>query len=267
MIGVFDSGIGGLSVLSAIARALPHADLLYLADSAHLPYGSKSDDFIRGRVLAIGRHLAELGCGTIVVACNTATAAALRALREELPEVRVVGVEPGIKPAAAASKSRRIAVLATESTARSEGLARLVREHAGAVTVHIGACPGWATRVEMLHLDDPAFAGEVAEKITPLLEAGADRLVLGCTHYTFLAPLLEPLLAGRAELVDVAAAVARQVVRLAAGQAHGSGRLRLLATATPERLHAALPALGLAWLLPRIDGAARLAMVPPIMSP
>lgn len=149
MIGVFDSGIGGLSVLSAIARALPQADLLYLADSAHLPYGSKSDDFIRGRVLAIGRHLAELGCGTIVVACNTATAAAVRALRDALPEIPVVGVEPGIKPVAAASKSRRIAVLAT---------------------------------------------------------------------------------------------------------------------ATPQRLHAALPALGLAWLLPRIDGAARLATIPSIMA-
>lgn len=269
MIGVFDSGIGGLSVLAAIARALPQADLVYLADSAHLPYGAKSDDFIRGRVLAIGRHLAALGCDSIVVACNTATAAALGALREALPDTPVVGVEPGIKPAAAASKSRRIAVLATQSTARSISLARLVRQHAGAVTVHIEACPGWATRVEMLHLDDPALAGEVAEKINPLLDAGIDRLVLGCTHYTFLAPLLEPLLAGRAELVDVAAAVARQVARLAAqqeyGKAHGSGQLRLLATATPERLHAALPALGLAWLLPRIDGAARLATVPPIM--
>lgn len=271
MIGVFDSGIGGLSVLSAIARALPQVDLVYLADSAHLPYGAKSDDFIRGRVLAIGQHLAELGCSTIVVACNTATAAAVHALRDALPETRVVGVEPGIKPAAATSKSRRIAVLATESTARSAGLARLVREHAGAVTVHIEACPGWAARVEMLHLDDSAFAGEVAEKLAPLLDAGADRLVLGCTHYSFMRPLLEPLLAGRAELVDVADAVARQVLKLnpalTARQAQGSGRLRLLATATPQRLHTALPALGLAWLVPRVDGAARLAMINPIIAP
>lgn len=267
MIGVFDSGIGGLSVLAAIARTLPHADLLYLADSAHLPYGSKADDFIRGRVLAIGRHLATLGCSTIVVACNTATAAAVDALRDNLPDTQVVGVEPGIKPAAASSQSRRIAVLATESTARSAGLARLIREHAGAVTVHVEACPGWATQVETLHIDEAGFAAEVSAKITPLLDAGVDRLVLGCTHYTFLAPLFEPLLAGRAQLVDVAAAVARQVLRLNAEQTQGSGRLRLLATATPERLHAALPALGLDWLAPRIDGAARQAMVPPIMSP
>jgi len=271
MIGVFDSGLGGLSVLAAIARVLPQADLLYLADSAHLPYGSKSDAFIRGRVLSIGRYLAALGCGTIVVACNTATAAAVSALRERLPDTRVIGVEPGIKPAAATSESRRIAVLATESTARSAGLARLIREHAGAVTVHVEACPGWATQVETLHLDAPDFAAQVAAKISPLLDAGADRLVLGCTHYTFLAPLLAPLLAGRAQLVDVADAVARQVVRLAAqqeyGEPPGSGRLSLLATAAPERLRAALPALGLDWLLPQIDGAARLATVPTIMSP
>ena len=271
MIGVFDSGIGGLSVLAAIARALPHADLLYLADSAHLPYGSKSDDFIRGRVLSIGRHLAALGCGTIVVACNTATAAAVDALRDALPEIGVVGVEPGIKPAAASSQSRRIAVLATESTARSAGLARLIRAHAGAVTVHVEACPGWATQVETLHLDEAGFAAQVGEKIIPLLDAGADRLVLGCTHYTFLAPLFEPLLAGRAELVDVAAAVARQVVRMSGQEEYGkaldNGRLDLLATAAPERLQAALPALGLDWLMQRCNGAARLATVPPIMSP
>jgi len=262
MIGVFDSGLGGLSVLAAIARALPQADLLYLADSAHLPYGPKSDDFIRARVLAIGQHLATLGCGAIVVACNTATVAAVHALREQLPNIQVIGVEPGIKPAAATSKTRRIAVLATESTARSDGLARLIREHAGTVSVHVEACPGWATQVETLHLDEAGFAAQVNAKISPLLDAGVDRLVLGCTHYTFLAPLLAPLLAGRAELVDVAEAVARQVVRLTAGQAHGGGRLRLLATATPQRLQAALPALNLSWLLPRLAGEARLAIIP-----
>ncbi|MBI3526002.1 MAG: glutamate racemase [Betaproteobacteria bacterium] len=262
MIGVFDSGLGGLSVLAAIARALPQADLLYLADSAHLPYGPKSDDFIRARVLAIGQHLATLGCDTIVVACNTATVAAVHALREQLPSTQVIGVEPGIKPAAATSNTHRIAVLATESTARSDGLARLIREHAGAVSVHIEACPGWATQVETLHLDEAGFAAQVNAKISALLDAGADRLVLGCTHYTFLAPLLTPLLAGRAELIDVADAVARQVVRLTDGRAHGSGRLSLLATANPQRLQAALSALNLSWLLPRLDGEARLAIIP-----
>jgi glutamate racemase len=248
VIGIFDSGLGGLSVLAAIARALPNSELIYLADTAHVPYGSKSDAFIRERVLAIGQHLVARGCDVIVVACNTATAAAVEALRRQHPDVPVVGIEPGIKPAAANSLTRRIAVLATESTARSERLRKLIDDHAGSVSVHIEACPGWATRVEMLEFDTPVFADEVTARIVPLLERGMDRLVLGCTHYSFLAPLLNPLIAGRAELVDVADAVARQVTRI-----HGSGvrekpNLTLLATASPEHLQSALPRLGLDWL-------------------
>ena len=261
MIGVFDSGLGGLSVLSAIARAKPGAALLYLADTAHIPYGSKSDDFIRARVLAIGRHLVDRGCSTVVVACNTATAAALQALREQHRDIAVVGVEPGVKPAAAATRSGVIAVLATESTANSARLRQLVRDHATGVTVHVEACPGWATRIEMLELDDSALAAEIAAKIVPLLDAGADRVVLGCTHYSFLTPLLQALIAGRAEVVDVADAVARRVLQLSAAIEQHDGRLDLLATANPERLSAALPALGLGWLLARARGPAQLATI------
>lgn len=255
MIGVFDSGVGGLSVLAAIARAMPRADLTYCADTAHLPYGSKSDDFIRRRVLAIGQHLAGNGCEVLVVACNTATAAAVEALRETLPGVAVIGIEPGIKPAAAASTSKRIAVLATESTAKSERLARLIRLHAGNVEVMIEPCPGWATRIEMLHPDDEHFANEIAAKIAPLLDAGADQIVLGCTHYSFIAPQLRRFIEGRAEIVDVAEAVARQVVRLAGAHAHGDAQLHLAASAHPEKLHAALPRLGLHWLAQRATPA------------
>lgn len=256
MIGVFDSGLGGLSVLAAIARALPQADLSYFADTAHLPYGSRSDDFIRDRVLAIGRYLADDGCGLIVVACNTATAAAVQALRDQYPDIPIVGVEPGIKPAAAASRSRRIAVLVTESTARSERLARLIRDHANSVQVHVEPCLGWATRVEALQIDSAEFAAEIAAKVIPLLDAGADQLVLGCTHYSFLAPLLAPVVAGRAELVDVANAVARQVTRMAGGHAEGGGRLRLFASARPEQLRGAFTRLELDWLAQRSDTAA-----------
>ena len=259
MIGVFDSGLGGLSVLAAVARALPAADLVYFADSAHLPYGNKPDAFVCARVLAIGEQLVQHGCSTLVVACNTATAAAVEALRRQHPAIAVVGVEPGIKPAAASSLSRRIAVLATESTAKSERLQRLIRSHAGDATVHVEACPGWATRVESLHGLDPdhAFAAEVAAKVLPLLDAGVDRLVLGCTHYSFLAPTLQPMVEGRAEIVDVAAAVARQVARLRRETQSGSGRLELLASAHPERLRAALPALGLDWLSARMENSSR----------
>lgn len=260
MIGVFDSGIGGLSVLAAIADALPHADLVYLADTAHLPYGDKDDIFIRRRVLAIGQHLVDRGCTLIVVACNTATAAAVSALREAVPELPIVGVEPGVKPAAMASRSGRIAVLATESTARSERLAQLVSRHAAALEVDILACPGWATRVETLHREDDAFAETVRQHLTPTLQAGSDQIVLGCTHYAFLSPILSPVIAGQAALVDVADAVARQCVRLSGmyAPAHEApGTLTLLATARPERLQGALPALGLQRLASRLTGPAR----------
>ncbi|MFA7279474.1 MAG: glutamate racemase [Sterolibacterium sp.] len=255
MIGVFDSGLGGLSVLAAISRVLPAADLTYLADSAHLPYGSKPDEFIRARVLAIGHHLAKHGCGLLVVACNTATAAAVQTLRDQHPDIPVVGIEPGIKPAAVSSKTRHIAVLTTESTAQSARLTHLIDQHASGLKVQVVACPGWATRIETLDLGDPAFASEVTAKVVPLLEQGVDRLVLGCTHYSFLLPLLEPLAAGRAELIDVAAAVARQVLRLAGPHARGGGRLTMLATARPERLHKAPQALGLSNLVSRLSGA------------
>jgi glutamate racemase len=166
----------------------------------------------------------------------------------------VVGVEPGVKPAAQSTASGRIAVLATEATARSERLRQLIRTHARHVEVRVQPCPGWATRVETLNLDGAELAAEIQARVQPLLDTGVDRIVLGCTHYAFLKPILEPLVQGRAELVDVADAVARQVVRLG-GERAGHAQLRLLATARPERLHAALPALGLGWLAARATGA------------
>jgi glutamate racemase len=253
VIGVFDSGFGGLSVLDAIAQLLPRADLTYLADTAHVPYGDKPDEFITGRVLAIGRHLAAQGCDLIVVACNTATTTAIQALRDHLPGVPIVGVEPGVKPAAQASQAKHIAVLATEATANSKRLAHLIATHAAHVRVDVVPCPGWATHVETLKPFTGEFRAEVAEKIRPLLAAGVDRIVLGCTHYAFLKPIIQPLLDKPVELVDVAEAVARQVVRLGGEHAaqKGKGELILQATARPQRLQVALPMLGLTTLAER----------------
>lgn len=250
MIGVFDSGFGGLSVLDAIARELPRADLVYLADTAHVPYGEKPDDFITGRVLAIGRHLAAQGCDLIVVACNTATTTAIQALRDHLPGVPIFGVEPGVKPAAQTSQTKHIAVLATEATANSKRLAHLIATHAAQVRVEVVPCPGWATHVETLQPFTGEFRTEVANKIHPLLAVGVDRIVLGCTHYAFLKPMIQPLLEKHVELVDVAEAVARQVVRLG-GERNGRGELILQATARPQRLQVALPMLGLTTLAER----------------
>lgn len=251
MIGVFDSGLGGLSVLAAIAHELPKANFIYLADTAHVPYGDKPDHFITGRVLAIGNHLSEQGCKLIVVACNTATTTAIQSLRDHLPHIPIVGVEPGVKPAARGSLSRKIAVLATETTARSKRLTHLIETHAAHVETTVVSCPGWATHVETLQPDTPAFRSEIANKIEPLIASGIDRIVLGCTHYAFLIPLIEPMLHGKAQLIDVASAVARQVLRLR-GDSHAEGHLHLQATSHPERLAAALPALGLQPLAKRI---------------
>jgi len=252
VIGVFDSGLGGLSVLAALVEALPRADFVYYADTAHVPYGNKSDEQIQRRVLAIGEHLANDGCRLLVVACNTATAAAVQALRAAHPGIPVVGVEPGIKPAAQETQSGRIAVLTTEATANSRRLKQLIRDHAPRIEVFVEPCPGWATHVEMLQLDAPALAADVRARVEPLLERGVDRIVLGCTHYSFLAPLLRQVAGTRAQLVDVADAVARQTQRLAAGLAHGSGRLQLQASAHPERLRVALPRLHLGHIAARV---------------
>ena len=252
MIGVFDSGLGGLSVLAAMVEALPQADFRYYADTAHVPYGNKSDEQIQRRVLAIGEELAGMGCDLLVVACNTATAAAVQALRARHPDIPVVGVEPGIKPAAQDSPNRRIAVLATESTAKSARLHKLIRDHANGVEVLIEPCPGWATHVEMLQLDDPALADDIQARVEPLLAKGVDRIVLGCTHYSFLSTPLNRVIGNRAKLIDVADAVARQARRLAGHLPHGNGRLYLHASAHPERLHAALPLLSLGHLATRV---------------
>lgn len=255
MIGVFDSGLGGLSVLAALVDALPRADFSYYADTAHVPYGDKTEEQIQCRVLAIGEHLAGQGCGMLVVACNTATAAAVRALRAAHPGIPVVGVEPGIKPAARDTQSGRIAVLTTEATASSQRLKHLIRDHAGHVEVFVEPCPGWATHVEMLRLDDAALAADIRARVERLLLQGVDRIVLGCTHYSFLKPLLKQAVGTRAELVDVADAVARQTRRLAADLADGSGRLQLHASAHIERLRAALPRLHLGHLAARTSAA------------
>jgi len=256
MIGVFDSGLGGLSVLAALVGMLPRADFIYYADTAHVPYGDKEDGFIQRRVLTIGDELVSRGCRLLVVACNTATAAAVQALRDAHPGIPVVGIEPGIKPAAQSSRSGRIAVLATELTARSERLARLIREHAGSVEVFIEPCPGWATHVEMLQLDDPELAADVCARVEPLLQRGVDRIVLGCTHYSFLVPQLKAVIGDRAELIDVPEPVARQTQRLAGNLALGQGRISLDASAHRERLHHALERLDLGHIAARIAAPA-----------
>lgn len=216
-IGVFDSGLGGLSILRAIRQYQPESTLIYVADSGHAPYGERDDDFIRERALCISQFLTqEQGVDLIVVACNTATAVAVHALRERHPQLPIVGVEPGVKPAAACSRNGRIGVLATPLTLASEKYQRLISTHGQNVEVVQQACPGLAKEIEGGDLDTPRLRELVEAYARPLREADVDTAVLGCTHYPFVAPLFREALGPQVHLIDTAEAVARQTLRRSA---------------------------------------------------
>lgn len=255
-IGVMDSGVGGLSVLAALAQLRPATDLVYYADAAHLPYGEKSQAFIRERVLAIAAQLIDQGCGLIVVACNTATAAAIDALRAQWPHIPMVGVEPGVKPAAQCSQRRRIAVLATRVTIESERLRGLVQRHAQGTHVFLEACSGWADWIEAGGPEHPALLADVDRRLERLLGAGVDQLVLGCTHYSFVASLIRERVRGQAGVIDIAHAVALQACRQAGpvppDMAPPLGRLRLCSSASPAVLEQALARFELGGLRARL---------------
>lgn len=218
-IGVFDSGLGGLSVLRALRAQLPGVPLHYLADSAQAPYGERSTEFLIERSLAIARHLIAGGARLLVVACNTATTQAVAALRARWPELPIVGVEPGVKPAAAATRNGRIGVLATSATVRSARFQHLVDRHAAGLQVVAQACPGLVERLEQGELDSPALRELVQRFCAPLREAGVDTVVLGCTHYPFIKPLFQQALGSQVQILDTEAAIARQAARLWPGPA------------------------------------------------
>lgn len=248
-IGVFDSGLGGLSVLQAIRALLPHESLRYVADSRFAPYGERSDTFIEQRSVAIGRWLREHGAKALVVACNTATAHGVAALRADAPWP-VVGVEPGIKPAAAASRSGVIGVLATAATLRSARFADLLARHTAQGQRFL--CQpgiGLVDRIEAGDVDSPQVMALLERYVAPMVAQGADTLVLGCTHYPFLIPAIERRFGAALTLVDTGAAIARQLRRrlqeedleapgacASAGQAPARGDLRLFTTANAQAL-------------------------------
>lgn len=213
-VGIFDSGLGGLSVLAEIRKSLPHEDLLYIADSAHIPYGNKSEDYIRERALLLTRFLSEQGAKAIVVACNTATAAAVPLLREEFPQLPIVGMEPALKPAVSATRTGTIGVLATEGTLVSARFAALLSRYACTVDVITQPCPGLVEQVELSDLDGPLTRALVEQYIAPLLERNADTLILGCTHYPFLQPLIADIVGPHISLIHTGPAVARQLHRV-----------------------------------------------------
>ncbi|NMM06861.1 glutamate racemase [Polaromonas sp.] len=256
-IGVFDSGIGGLSVLKALRAELPLEDFIYIADSGHAPYGERDDAHVLARSRALTAHLVQKNVKAVVIACNTATAAAINQLRAEYPQLPIIGVEPALKPAALLSRTRRIGVMATRSTLASSRFKLLLDSLASQAEFVLQPCDGLADAIER---GIKAQAG--AESATEIIAACArniramgqfglengeiDTLVLGCTHYPFAGDHLQALVGADVTLVETGEAVARQTQRLlraAAGSigpaVTGPGRISLLTTGDAYTLKAA----------------------------
>jgi glutamate racemase len=260
-IGIFDSGLGGLSVLREVRRALPGSTCHYVADSGHAPYGEREEGHVLDRSHRVARHLVEHGAKLIVVACNTATAIAVASLRDRWPGLPIVGLEPGLKPALAATRNGRIGVMATHNTLASAKFAALLACQPEPQCFHLQACDGLAAAIETLPLDDRGLNDRVASHVAPLRRAEVDTIVLGCTHYAFVAAAIRSAAGARTVLIDTAQAVARQAARLAgaaeaspcgpcASSTRSTQSLRLETTGDPVRLRN----VALAWL--GVDGVA-----------
>ncbi|WP_408342790.1 glutamate racemase [Paraburkholderia aromaticivorans] len=212
-VGIFDSGLGGLSVLRAVRAQLPDEAILYAADSLYAPYGERDDDFIADRTLAIGEWLVKQGAKALVVACNTATAQSIAMVREKLP-IPLVGVEPGIKPAALQSKTRVAGVLATQVTLRSARFQALLERYAADCRFLCQPGHGLVQAVERCDVGSAELRELLRGYLQPMLDAGADTLVLGCTHYPFLDAAIRDIVGDRLVLIDTSVAIARQLERV-----------------------------------------------------
>lgn len=212
LIGVFDSGVGGLSILDEALRQLPEHDYIYLADSANAPYGEKSPDWIAQRSLSLCKYLAQAGCNAIVVACNTATAQAIKDIRAAIP-IPIVGVEPGIKPAAMQSANGVVGVLATEATLKSDKFNALLSTLPNHCQFIKQAGAGLVPLIEAGKANDGETLELLAKHLEPIQAAGSDTIVLGCTHYPFLRKAIRKLLGDQITLIDTGEAVVKQLKR------------------------------------------------------
>jgi glutamate racemase len=217
-IGVFDSGVGGLSVLRALWRDLPDEAFLFLADQAHVPYGPRSLEQVRGFAEGITRFLLDQGVKLIVVACNAASAAALHHLRATFPQTPFVGMEPAVKPASETTASGVVGVLATPATFQGALYASVVERFANGVQLLQHTCPGLVAQIEAGRLDTPETRSILEDALKPMLAQGIDRIVLGCTHYPFVIPQIESIVGERVRVIDPAPAVARQARRVLEGR-------------------------------------------------
>ncbi len=248
-VAVFDSGLGGLSVLREIRRVLPAQQLLYLADQAHVPYGPRPPEEVLRFSEGIARFLLSQGSSVLVVACNTASAAALHPLRAAFPGVPFVGMEPAVKPAARASRTGAIGVLATPGTFRGKPFCSVVERFAQGVRVCVGTCPGLVEAVERGRTDGPEVRRIVEAAVAPLAAEGIDTLVLGCTHYPLILSTIREVCGPGIEVIDPAPAVARQVLRVLEGlggsaETSPPGRSVFFTSGSPEEFGRQLERLG-----------------------
>lgn len=249
-IGIFDSGVGGLSVLRAIRAELPHEDVLYFGDQAHIPYGSRGKDAVRDFSVGITRFLLNQGAKLIVVACNTASAAALHELRIKFPDVSFVGMEPAVKPAAETTQSGKVGILATPTTFSGELYASVVERFARGVAIYTSSCPGLVEQIESGALEADETRTILEDALNPMLAAGVDTIVMGCTHYPFVIPLIQAITGPSVRTIDPAPAIARQTRRLLTGSdlLNGQtelGEMRFFTSAEPDNLsQLLLPLLG-----------------------
>ena len=213
-LGLFDSGVGGLSVLRAVGRELPHEHLVYFADQKYCPYGRRPAAEIRARSQRVTEFLLAQGCKAVVVACNTASAAALDDLRQTFPAVPFIGMEPAVKPAAQNSHTHTVGVLATQGTFQGDLFQRTRETYAHGVVVLTVYPADWVERVERGEIDSPATEASVRHVLQTFLQANADEIALGCTHYPFLTPLIQKIAGDRVTLLDPSDAVARQTARV-----------------------------------------------------
>ena len=247
-IGVFDSGVGGLSVLRSMRRSMPEEDMIYFGDQGHVPYGARPMEQIQAFSEAITRYLLSQGAKLIVVACNTASAAALKYLRERFPATPFVGMEPAVKPAAEHTHSGVVGVLATPATFQGALYASVVERFASGVEVLQDTCPGLVAQIEAGALEGPRTRSILEAALIPMLEKGIDTVVLGCTHYPFVIPLIEDIVGPNVRVIDPAPAVARQAQRLleAAGTKRadgGKGSVRFITTGEAGAMRSLLPLL------------------------
>jgi glutamate racemase len=229
-VAVLDSGLGGVAVLRELVVIAPRGDFLYLADHAGHPYGDREPADIAGRIAELAAAGIAMGATGLVVACNTATAVAVDALRAARPDVPVVGIEPPVKPAAAMTASGVIGVLATPPTASSDRVARLVEMHAEGVRVLVQPCAGLADAIEAGDLAGPGVGDLLDRYVAPLVAAGADVLALGCTHYSFVRERIRLVAGGAVTVVDPCAAVARRALTVIDGIDVGAGAVRWFST-------------------------------------